>query len=163
VGAFVSMPFEKIFDPVFEVVSKVLMLRGIEAMRSERVDEQTAPWLLPAVDIAIRDSRFIIADLTGSRPHVLREVHYASRLGKPCMLMSQERSEKAMLFFPVAPIFHYHLQDLTRLHSFLSTQAADVLSAEAHGFAEAPMRGPLSAMIGLRDIVPGQWKNPFSC
>ncbi len=162
VYAFVSLPLEEMFGPVFEAVAKVVTLRGLEAVRSERIHDQTTPSVVATIEQEIRDSRFIIADLTGSHANVLQEVRYASELGKPRILISQEAPEQATFNVQGLNIHPYDVEDLDRLQSLLLTLAVDLSSTEESRFAETPFDGTISAKMGLMDIVSSQWKNPFA-
>ena len=86
--AFVLMPFSKEFDDIYKL--------GIQALCSEmgivaeRVDEQRfSETILERIYRQIRDSDFIIADLTGRNENVFYEVGYAHALGKKCTLLTQ--------------------------------------------------------------------------
>ncbi len=117
--AFVSLPFGETFDPVFEAIAKVAMLRGLDAIRSERDPDHTTLAVASTVERDIRDSRFVVADLTGSHAHVLEEMRYASELGKPRILISQETPGQAAFNVQGLNIHPYDLDDLDRLQSSL--------------------------------------------
>ncbi|PON17894.1 hypothetical protein C2W62_10810 [Candidatus Entotheonella serta] len=160
--AFVSLPFGESFDPVFETIAKAVTLRGLDALCSTRVPEHTTAAMTSTMERNIRDSRFIIADLTGSHPHVLQEVRYASGLGKPRILISQETPKQAACHVQGLNIHSYDLEDLDRLQSLLRRLIVDLSDAEINDFEETPFQGSLSAKIGLMYMLPAQWKNPFA-
>ncbi len=160
--AFVSLPFEEVFAPVFETISKAVVLRGLNAIRSEPIDERITPPAMAAVETHIRNSRLVIADLTGSCVNVLQAVRYASGLGKPRILISQEEPEKTAFHAQGVNIYPYDLEDLDSLQSLLLKLAADLSTTEAHGLDDAGFHGSISAKVGLMHIVPSQWKNPFA-
>lgn len=157
---FVSLPFEEAFDPIFETVSKVATLRGLDVVRADWRHSDVSPSVMTSS--AIRDSRFIIADLTGSNPGVLEDVRYASGLGKPRILISQEAPEKAVFNIQGVAIRQYDPEDLDRLQSLLIQFAVDPSSSEEISFGETTFDGSISARIGLMHMVPGQWENPFA-
>ncbi len=159
---FVTLPFEETFDPVFETVAKVAILRGLDAIRVNRGHDPIAPSVMATVEKDIRDSRFIIADLTGSRPNVLQEVRYASGLGKPRILISQEAPEMAGFNVQGLNIYQYDPENLDSLQSLLLKLAVEPSSAEEIRSEETTFQGSISAKMGLMNIVPGQWKNPFA-
>jgi hypothetical protein len=162
VSAFISLPFEQVFDPVFETVSKVVMLRGFDAIRAHRAPAHTPASDLTTVARDIRESRFIIADLTGSHPNILQDVHYAIGLGKLPILITQDTPEKTEFHVPGLTIYQYDLEDLGSLQSLLLKIAANLSrNAEDH-VTETPFDGVISAKVVLRNIVPGRWKNPFA-
>ncbi len=157
---FVSLPFEETFETVFEAVSKGAMLRGLEVVRTDATPDNTSP--SATAPVAIRDSRFIIADLTGDHPGVLRDVRHASEFGKPCFLIVQEGSEPVVSHVQGARIHPYDPEDLDRLQSAVLNFAVALSSAEDSRSADTTRYDSISARIGLMHIVPGRWKNPFS-
>ena len=159
--AFVSLPFEKIFDPVFETLAKVAMLRGLVTCRTQPARASTAPLAQATTERHIRNSHFIIADLTGNDPNVEREVRDASKLGTPCILISQEAPEKAAFHLHGCHIHQYDVADLESLQSALLQSVVALSGAVENRLTEAPRHGAIAAKISIKHIVPGQWHNPF--
>ena len=161
-SAFVSLPFEEVFDPVFETVAKVVMLRGSNAIRAHRAPVHTPASDLTTVARTIRESRFIIADLTGGHPNVLRDVHYAIGLGKRPILITQDAPAKTAFQVQGWTTYQYELDDLDSLQSLLLKMVANLSSNVDEDVTEMSFYSPISAKTLLRDIVPGRWKNPFA-
>lgn len=90
--AFVLMPFSKEFDDIYKLgIESLCADMGIVA---ERVDEQKfSESILERIYRQIRDSDFIIADLTGRNENVFYEVGYAHALGKRCTLLTQDAND----------------------------------------------------------------------
>lgn len=90
--AFILMPFHKDFDDVYRLGIKAAAEEcGVVA---ERVDEQTfSETILERIYRQIKNSDFIIADMTGQNPNVFYEVGYAHSAGKLCTLITQSTDD----------------------------------------------------------------------
>ena len=162
--AFVSLPVGETFEPVFETLAKVVMLRGMHATRSTSAHDATVFSAITPVSRDILESRLIIADLTGHHPKVLQEVNYANRLGKPLILMSQDVPDQAAPHVTGTHIYHYDLEDLDRLHDVVLQASMHMTMAEAEATAadDMPMHGSISAKISMMQTMTSHWKNPFA-
>lgn len=103
---FVLMPFHKRFDTVWNLAIKpsVVALR----LSCKRADDFLhTKDIMAEVRKDIRRARFVIADLTGNNPNVFYELGYAHALGKPAILLTQNREK---IPFDVSGVYNiqYH-------------------------------------------------------
>jgi len=85
---FVAMPFAPRFDPVWGAIRDVC--RGA-SLFAYRVDQLPVPGdLTRQILDGIRESAFVVADLTGNNLNVAFEVGYAAALGKDLVLLSED-------------------------------------------------------------------------
>lgn len=110
---FVSSPFAVEFDVVFEAIEAVAGKQGLEAFRVDK--EFVAVEIAEEITRKIRDSRMVIADLTGNRPNVLHEVGQAQILGKPLILISRDDPTEAPFNVRGHRILAYSLDDIPDL------------------------------------------------
>jgi hypothetical protein len=85
---FVSFPFDGQFESLFEIVQRSAARHNLNAVRID----QASPLAIPVADSIhrrIRESRLIIADLTGNNPNVLNEIGIAQAFGKPLVLITR--------------------------------------------------------------------------
>jgi hypothetical protein len=86
--AFVIMPFEAGFDPVYQLfIREALSLAGLEVVRADDIRSQRN--ILSDVVEWIAKSELIVADLTGENPNVFYELGIAHALAKPVLLLTQ--------------------------------------------------------------------------
>lgn len=98
-GVFTVMSFEQEFGEVFESFKQVCKEFGFEA---ERTDHSTSMGrIVPQIESGIRQSAFVIADITSPTPNIFYEVGYARALGKDVILTAQKGT---VLPFDVADI-----------------------------------------------------------
>ena len=117
---FIAMPFLPEFDVIYELVIKpVLRERGLKPWRADK--EKALGIVLDKVSLAIKESEFIIANITGSYPNVMYEVGKASGLGKQCILIAEEGSEIPTLIKALEYISYSNPLDLKdKLSEFLN-------------------------------------------
>ncbi len=84
---FASMPFSEDFDSVWRAIREVVTKQNLSSYRTDQ--KHLAESIPDAVWNGIKQSRFVVADVTGSNPNVLNEVGFAQALGKPLILFSQ--------------------------------------------------------------------------
>ena len=160
--AFVTLPFEAIFNPVYEACVRVAMRRGMETIRAKPAQVPAAAPIQSAAARDINRSRFVIADLTGSYPRALLEARYANQLGKPCILISQETPQKAAPHLDGISVHQYDLADLKSLQDVLHQLVGSLLNGDATFGFTAPLRGNRFAKVGMMNIGPQRWTNPFA-
>src|SRR5262249_18205206 len=92
---FVIMPFAREFDDVYVAIKGCVeaALSG-EQLRCFRLDEtRGAGRITPRLIEELHAASFCVADLTGLRPNIMWEVGYAMALGKPTILVTQEKGD----------------------------------------------------------------------
>ena len=91
--AFIVMQFSTPFNEIYEeVIKSVCSEFGIEPHRG---DETYGPGLIIADVIReIRNSEFVIAEITPANPNVYFEIGYAYAINKPTILLADSNLEK---------------------------------------------------------------------
>jgi hypothetical protein len=111
---FVSLPFDGSFDDVFRLVRDLAARHRLTAVR---IDESLA-FARPVSDAilhSIRNSKLVIADITGGNPNVLHEVGLAQAMGKPLVLLTQGAPERAPFNVRSLKLIPYSSNDLASL------------------------------------------------
>ena len=91
-SAFLLMPFEEEFDPIYESFMKpALEEAGFDVHRADDIESQQN--ILKDIIQGISRSDLIIADLTGGNPNVFYELGVAHALRKPVVLATQSVEE----------------------------------------------------------------------
>lgn len=85
---FVSFPFDGGFNALFRVVHDRAARHKLNAVRIDQSSGVTIS-IADSIHRRIRESRLIIADVTGNNPNVLNEIGIAQALGKPLLLITQ--------------------------------------------------------------------------
>jgi hypothetical protein len=86
---FILMPFKPDLDELYSktLVPAVQTITGLSCVRADEIYGPTA--IMGDIWRSIRESHFIIADLTGRNPNVLYELGLAHAVQKPAILLSQ--------------------------------------------------------------------------
>lgn len=92
---FVLMPFEPVFDPVYEAIKASAEAAHMRCERADKVRDNQA--IIEKIKRSIQRAGLIVADLTGNNPNVFCEVGYAHGLGKAVILITQAQSETVPL------------------------------------------------------------------
>jgi hypothetical protein len=74
------------------VIKPRLISHKFEVIRADEI--RHTGLVTAAISDAITRARFIVADLTNARPNCYYEVGYAHALGKPCILIAKEGTER---------------------------------------------------------------------
>jgi hypothetical protein len=92
---FVIMPFAPDFEDVYVAIkSSVREALAGEALRCFRLDEtRAAGRITPRLIEELGAASLCVADLTGLRPNVMWEVGYAMALGKPTIIITQDKHD----------------------------------------------------------------------
>lgn len=90
--AFVIMPFDSEFDPIYEeLIRRVFVEVGYDVQRADDIESQQN--ILKDVVSAIHRSDLIVADLTSMNPNVFYELGLAHAFKKPVILITQSIEE----------------------------------------------------------------------
>jgi hypothetical protein len=123
---FMSMPFVPAFDPIWKTIQEATQER---ALTSYRVDqEHLGEPIADNIERRIRESRIVIADLTGNNPNVLHELGQAQALGKPLILISQDPPEQASFNIRGRYIHKYAPSDTMSLRRILKEALSQATS-----------------------------------
>ena len=124
---FVVMSFKSIYDPLFEAVQSACKERGFEANRTK--ESLSSERITHLIENGIRQSAFVIADLTELSPNVFYELGYARAFGKDIVLTARRRTKLPFDVFDLQTVFweqpddlkcgglHAHLTAMARIHS----------------------------------------------
>jgi nucleoside 2-deoxyribosyltransferase len=95
VNCFVIMPYAQEFDDVYATIRASVEDASREnPLRCFRLDEsRPAGRITQRLLQEIQSASLCITDLTGSKPNVMWEVGYAMALGKPTIIITQEKGE----------------------------------------------------------------------
>ena len=121
---FISIPFNQVFDEVSRAVTEVAGKRGLVAYRVDQ--DHLAEPIAQAIGRKIRESRIVLADITGNNPNVLHELGQAQSLGKPLVIISQDDPQ-------MAP---FNIRSL-RIHRYNPTKLNDLQGTVALALSEA--------------------------
>ena len=108
---FISIPFAPDFDAVSRAITEVAKERRLVPYRVDEVN--LAEPIAQSIDRKIRESRIVIADVTGSNPNVLHELGQAQSLGKPIVIISQDDPRSAPFNIRGMRVHRYNLNNLT--------------------------------------------------
>ncbi len=123
---FASMPFSEDFDSVWRATQEVATEQNLSSYRTDQV--HLAESIPDAVRNGIKQSRFVVADVTGSNPNVLNEVGFAQALGKPLILFCQESPTEIAFNLRNLRILRYDPADLGQLCRLLESALLEVTS-----------------------------------
>jgi hypothetical protein len=110
-SVFPIMSFKREFRDVYDSYQQVCKDFGFEVQ--ERTDESTSrERIIPRIEIGIRQSAFVIADVTEWSPNVFYEVGFAKALGKDVILTARKGTELPFDAGDIPTIFWEILRDL---------------------------------------------------
>lgn len=82
-----------------------------------------------SIDRKIRESRIVVADITGSNPNVLHEIGQAQSLGKPLVIISQDDPQSAPFNVRSLRIHRYNPEKLADLRGVVNLALSEATSA----------------------------------
>ena len=88
---FMVMPFRSAMNKVYDAVEEVTEYCGLTCLRADKIHGPTR--ITSDIRINIKQSRFLIADLTNRNANVFYEVGMAHALGKTVILLAQKKSD----------------------------------------------------------------------
>ena len=104
---FVLMPFKPSFDRLYkEKIKPAVEACGFKCLRADDLFSPTP--ILEDVWIHICKSKVMIADTTGRNPNVFYEIGIAHTVGKPVILITQDRAD---IPFDIAQFRHFVYSD----------------------------------------------------
>lgn len=110
---FVSIPFDPLFDTIFQAIEHAANETKLKAYRVDQ--EHFAKSIPDSIEREIRESIIFIADITGNNPNVLNEIGQAQALGKPIILISQDLPTNAPFNIQSLQIKNYSKDALNKL------------------------------------------------
>lgn len=140
---FISMPFAPALKEVSRAISDVAVEKGLSPYRVDQ--DHIAEPIAQTIDRKIRESRLVVADITGSNPNVLHELGQAQSLGKPLIIISQEEQQIAPFNVRGLRIHRYDPQNLPELQRILRLALSEATS-------------PNETLRGM--LVPGSLGHP---
>jgi hypothetical protein len=123
---FVSMPFSDNFNRVFSIISESAKKLGLTTLR---IDQKTgATSIVDEIQQELRNSKIVVADITGNNPNVLNEIGRAQMLDKPLILLSQDNPTDAPFNIRGLRIYKYDLNTFHALANYLEKSLLDATS-----------------------------------
>jgi nucleoside 2-deoxyribosyltransferase len=150
----VAMPFDG-FDEVFAAVKaaagKALPDEPLNCYWLKEI--KAAGRITDDILEGIQHSTFCIADLTGQNPNVMWETGFAMALGKPTILITQERQAELPFDLRSHRVLHYEPADLAKLADDLTgsireTLARYALNTQAERLVRPRSRSQIIAVTG---------------
>lgn len=93
-NCFVIMPFSQEFDDVYTTIKDCVEGATSSVGRCFRLDEnQPAGRITERLLRELSSTSFCVADLTGNKPNVMWELGYAMALGRPTIIVTQQRAD----------------------------------------------------------------------
>jgi hypothetical protein len=90
-GCFVLMPLNVKFNGIYKLIKKTVEGFGIECKRADEIFGPTV--IIEDILKHIKNSSFLIADLTGRNPNVFYELGYAHAFQKDVILLTQDSTD----------------------------------------------------------------------
>lgn len=87
-SCFVAMPFNRKFEPIYEIITETLGKVGWSVYRADEVGYPRR--ITDAIMMQIFSADLVLAELTGGNPNVFYEVGFAHAAGCDTILMTQE-------------------------------------------------------------------------
>jgi hypothetical protein len=102
---FVVMPFQPIYDRLYEkVIKPAIEDAGLECVRGDETYSRQN--IIEDIWNSIKRSRIIIADLSGQNPNVMYEAGLAHAIGKSIVLITRDKSDVSFDLRPLRYIFY---------------------------------------------------------
>lgn len=123
--AFVALPQEPRMSDLRTVIEETLKEHGVKPMSTDSGD---TPTLVAAIQDRIRDSDFMIADVSEANPNVMVEVGMALGMGKRILLLSKTRSSDLPADLAAQQVAVYRPDNLSSVRKYVQLWLRDALS-----------------------------------
>ena len=124
-SVFVSCPFHGPYKDLIAAIRRAAVAFNLQVVS---VDQYTAARpLADDVQRAIKDSRIVVADITGNNPNVLNEIGLAQASLKALILISQDSPSDAPANIRNLRIVQYALTDLQSLQGRIADGIQELL------------------------------------
>ncbi len=104
---FVAMPFQTMFEQIYTAIQEICSKRNITCLRID--SSQTLKNIDEEIRQEIRESHFVLADLTDLNPNVMIEYGFAEALGKKIICIAKAKQKlpfdmanKRTLFYEIS-------------------------------------------------------------
>jgi hypothetical protein len=122
---FISLPMEASSSDLRQVIEEALKENRVTATSTDLVDD---PTVLAGVQDRIRDTDFMIADVSGANPNVMIEVGMALGMGKRILLLSKTRSTELPAGLAAQQVAVYRPDNLSSVRKYVQLWLRDAMS-----------------------------------
>ena len=122
---FIALPQEASSSDLRRVIEETLKENRVTATSSDLVND---PTVLAGVQDRIRDTDFVIADVTGANPNVMIEVGMAIGMGKRILLLSKARSTELPVGLAAQQVAVYRPDNLSSVRTYVQLWLRDAMS-----------------------------------
>ena len=122
---FISLPYEASSSELRQVIEETLKENGVTATS---IDPVTDSSVVAGVQDRIRDTDFMIADVTGANPNVMIEVGMAIGMGKRILLLSKTRTTALPAGLAAQQVAVYRPDNLSSVRQYVQLWLRDAMS-----------------------------------
>ena len=122
---FIALPQDPDSADLRRVIEETLKENKVTAISSDIAND---PTVLAAVQDRIRDTDFMIADVTGANPNVMIEVGMALGMGKRILLLSKARSAELPVGLAAQQVAVYRPDNLSSVRKYVQLWLRDAIS-----------------------------------
>jgi hypothetical protein len=152
---FVVMPFHSLFETEYErVIRPAIEEAGLECVRGDEIYTEQA--IVQDIWKSIRQSRVVVAELSGRNPNVMYEIGLAHAIGKPIVLIT--RNQEDVPFDLRALRYIYYDPN----NPFWGEDLRSELTKIIHKVLETPTLAAHLGGITVQAILPEAPKQPLS-
>jgi hypothetical protein len=130
--AFVALPPDAQNQGLWAVIETTLRGHGV---RAESLDDVSGSSVVQGVQERIRETDFVIADISGANANVMYEVGMALGMGKRVLLLSNERSPDLPFDLAAQQVAIYRPGNVDSVRTYLELWLRDVISELASSSA----------------------------
>jgi hypothetical protein len=122
---FIALPQEASSADLRRAIEETLKENRVTATSSDSAND---PTVLLGVQDRIRDTDFMIADVTGANPNVMIEVGMALGMGKRILLLSRARSTELPVGLAAQQVAVYRPDNLSSVRQYVQLWLRDAMS-----------------------------------